>query len=55
MTITQHKMEAACIFCNVIWEVARPTTTTQHKMEDACIFCNVIEIFGQRKLTKIEK
>jgi hypothetical protein len=36
-------------------EVAKPTAIAQLKMEDACIFYNAIEIFWQRKVTKVER
>ncbi len=35
-------------------KVAKPMTTTQLKMEDTCILRNVIEIFWQRKMTKVK-
>ncbi len=35
------------------WKVAKPIAIAQLKMEDACILCSVIEIFWQRKVTKI--
>jgi hypothetical protein len=36
-------------------EVAKPIAIARLRMEDVCILYNVIEIFLQKKMTKVER